>query len=94
VPRDSIPVPHDDTAVRLQPFRNVNYLTHGWCEEDLQVSWRNIVSKRNTWTHTSKSRKSTWKPYNNVPRLENASWRSWAKLRFQLKTVSPESINW
>jgi hypothetical protein len=27
-------------------------------------------------------------------RLENASWRTWAQQRNNLKTVNPESLNW
>jgi hypothetical protein len=27
-------------------------------------------------------------------RLENASWRTWAKQRNKLKTISPETLNW
>ncbi|CAO3691596.1 unnamed protein product [Rhizopus microsporus] len=30
----------------------------------------------------------------NGIRLENASWRTWAKQRNNLKTVSPETLNW
>ncbi|KAL6925917.1 hypothetical protein ACO0SA_000526 [Hanseniaspora valbyensis] len=30
----------------------------------------------------------------NAARLENASWRTWAKARNNLKTVSPEIVNW
>ena len=30
----------------------------------------------------------------NASRLENASWRTWAKARNNLKTVSPEILNW
>ncbi|XBW35442.1 hypothetical protein QEN19_001008 [Hanseniaspora menglaensis] len=30
----------------------------------------------------------------NASRLENASWRTWAKARNNLKTVSPEIVNW
>ncbi|KAK0547306.1 protein phosphatase regulator [Tilletia horrida] len=30
----------------------------------------------------------------NGVRLENASWRTWAKQRGNLKTISPETLNW
>lgn len=30
----------------------------------------------------------------NGVRLENASWRTWAKQRSNLKTISPETLNW
>jgi hypothetical protein len=26
--------------------------------------------------------------------LENASWRTWMKAKNNLKTISPESLNW
>jgi hypothetical protein len=76
------PVKHavDDTSIRTQPFRHVDYLSHNWKEEDIWLSWKHIVSQRKT--------------YNNSARLENASWRSWTKLKNKLKTVSPESLNW
>ncbi|OWP06690.1 hypothetical protein B2J93_5169 [Marssonina coronariae] len=34
------------------------------------------------------------KHHNNARRLENASWRTWARLRFGLRTVEPQTINW
>ncbi|KUJ18702.1 uncharacterized protein LY89DRAFT_732255 [Mollisia scopiformis] len=84
----------DDFALNIQPFRNVNYLTHDWCEEDIPSTWRYVVSRRSDWAETATRRKSIWKPFNNIPRYENALWRSWAQRRFQLKTVSPDVINW
>lgn len=80
----SLPEPmymaEDDTAVRLQPSQHVDYLSHDWKEEDIWSSWRHIVSKRNIYGERS--------------RLENASWRTWAKCKYKLKTVSPETLNW
>ncbi|KAH8591951.1 hypothetical protein B0O99DRAFT_597575 [Bisporella sp. PMI_857] len=70
----------DDSAVRTQPSRHVDYLSHNWKEEDIWSSWKLIVSKRNA--------------YNNSARLENASWRTWIKSKNKLKTVSPETLNW
>lgn len=70
----------DDTAVRKQPSRHVDYLSHNWREEDIWSSWKHIVSKR--------------KAYGNSARLENASWRTWTKSKNKLKTVSPETLNW
>ena len=70
----------DDTAIRVEPSRHVDYLSHNWREEDIWSSWRHIVAKRNV--------------YSNSPRLENASWRTWAKSKNRLKTVSPDSLNW
>lgn len=70
----------DDTAIENEPTRHVDYLSHNWKEEDIWASWRHIVAKR--------------KVYSNGARLENASWRTWAKSKHQLKTVSPETLNW
>lgn len=70
----------DDTALRSQPSRHVDYLSHNWREEDIWSSWQLIVSKRGT--------------YSNSARLENASWRTWMKAKYKLKTVSPETLNW
>ncbi|KAG6036433.1 hypothetical protein E4U41_005726 [Claviceps citrina] len=70
----------DDTAVSSQPSRQVDYLSHDWKEEDIWSSWRYIVSRRGE--------------YANSARLENASWRTWMKAKGNLKTISPEELNW
>lgn len=70
----------DDQDVEDQPTRHVDYLSHEWKEEDIWSSWRYIVARRNI--------------YNNSVRLENASWRTWTKAKYNLKTVSPEALNW
>lgn len=70
----------DDTAVRQQPTRHVDYLSHNWREEDIWSSWRYIISRRDE--------------YSNSARLENASWRTWMKAKNNLRTVSPETLNW
>ncbi|KAI1382146.1 hypothetical protein F4677DRAFT_16911 [Hypoxylon crocopeplum] len=70
----------DDTAVEHHPTQHVDYLSHDWREEDIWSSWRYIVSKRGEYT--------------NGPRLENASWRTWMKAKYKLKTVTPETLNW
>lgn len=74
------PTAGDDSAIESEPTRHVDYLSHNWKEEDIWSSWRHIVSKRNV--------------YSNGARLENASWRTWAKSKYRLKTVSPEKLNW
>lgn len=71
---------NDDTSVVHEPTRHVDYLAHEWKEEDIWSSWRYIVARRKT--------------INNSVRLENASWRTWAKAKDNLKTISPESLNW
>jgi hypothetical protein len=70
----------DDTAVRAQPSRHVDYLSHNWKEEDIWSSWKYIVARRGD--------------YSNAARLENASWRTWMKAKNKLRTVSPETLNW
>ena len=70
----------DDTTIQVQPTRHVDYLSHNWKEEDIWSSWRHVVGKR--------------KSYSNSTRLENASWRTWTKAKYGLKTVSPEKLNW
>ncbi|KAI3328887.1 hypothetical protein HD806DRAFT_519256 [Xylariaceae sp. AK1471] len=70
----------DDTAVKHRPTQHVDYLSHDWREEDIWSSWRYITSKRGEFA--------------NAPRLENASWRTWMKAKYRLKTVSPETLNW
>jgi hypothetical protein len=75
-----LPVSEDDTAIRHEPSQHVDYLSHEWEEEDIWSSWRHIVSKRRIYGERS--------------RLENASWRTWAKSKYKLKTVSPETLNW
>ncbi|PVH67782.1 hypothetical protein DL98DRAFT_637214 [Cadophora sp. DSE1049] len=77
---DLIEHAEDDTAVRIQPSRNVDYLSHNWKEEDIWSSRKHIVRNR--------------KAYSNSARLENASWRTWTKSKNKLKTVPPESLNW
>lgn len=71
---------NDDTAVTSKPSRQVDYLSHNWIEEDIWTSWSYIISKRGEFT--------------NGARLENASWRAWMKVKNNLKTISPESLNW
>ncbi|QDS68078.1 hypothetical protein FKW77_009965 [Venturia effusa] len=73
-------VAEDDTAIRQHPSRHVDYLSHDWKEEDIWSSWRHIVSKRRLYGERS--------------RLENASWRTWAKQKYRLRTIPPDSLNW
>ncbi|OAX83433.1 hypothetical protein ACJ72_02212 [Emergomyces africanus] len=70
----------DDASIENEPTRHVDYLSHDWKEEDIWSSWRYIVSRRGE--------------YNNGTRLENAVWRTWAKAKHRLGTVTPESLNW
>lgn len=74
------PTVADDTMIREEPTRHVDYLSHDWREEDIWASWRYVVSQRNK--------------YGEKSRVENASWRTWAKSKFRIRTVSPEKLNW
>ncbi|RCK55551.1 Resistance to glucose repression protein 1 [Candida viswanathii] len=73
-------LPHDDTDLTVEPSRHVDYLSHQWDVSDIWKSWRYVISKR--------------KDVANAARLENASWRTWAQRRSNLKTISPEVVNW
>ncbi|KAL5116962.1 protein phosphatase regulator [Pleosporales sp. CAS-2024a] len=77
---DPLPMSEDDTAVRKEPSHHVDYLSYDWREEDIWSSWRHIVEHRSIYGERS--------------RLENASWRTWAKSHFKLTTVSPDTLNW
>jgi len=70
----------DDTAVKRQPSRHVDYLSHDWKEEDIWSSWRHVVGKR--------------RDLDNAERLENACWRSWVKRQRRLPTINPDKLNW
>lgn len=77
---EHLPVSEDDTNLRPEPSQHVDYLSYDWKEEDIWSSWRHIVEHRSVYGERS--------------RLENASWRQWAKLQYRLRTVTPESLNW
>lgn len=73
-------VPQDDSDLVVEPWRHVDYLSHKWDVSDISKSWRYVISRR--------------KNVANAARLENASWRTWAQRRSNLKTISPEEVNW
>jgi hypothetical protein len=70
----------DDTAVSSRPSRQVDYLSDEWKEDEIWSSWRYVVSRRGDFP--------------NSTRLENASWRAWMNAKNNLKSISPESLNW
>jgi hypothetical protein len=78
----------DDIAAKIEPSRHVDYLSHDWKEEDIWSSWRHIVGKRNAYRQRPYLERASW------TRLENASWRTWAKSMNRLNTVTPERLNW
>lgn len=71
---------HDDSELVAEPSRLVDYLSHQWDVSDISKSWRYVILRR--------------KNVANAARLENASWRTWAQRRSNLKTISPEKVNW
>ncbi|KAF8455652.1 hypothetical protein BGX38DRAFT_1327767 [Terfezia claveryi] len=79
-PEQPLYIAFDDNTIRHEPSRHVDYLSHNWKEEDIWSSWRYMIGKRNV--------------YQNSARLENASWRTWAKAKYGLKTLPPERLNW
>ncbi|KAI3572960.1 hypothetical protein IWW34DRAFT_837737 [Fusarium oxysporum f. sp. albedinis] len=70
----------DDMAVSSRPLRQVDYLSHNWREEDIWSSWRYILMRRGELP--------------NSIRLENAVWRAWVMAKNNLKTISPETLDW
>jgi Fungal protein of unknown function (DUF1752) len=70
----------DDISVQQEPSRHVDYLSHKWQEEDLWASWRYVTARKTI--------------YSDGIRLENASWRTWAKAKHSLSTIAPEKLNW
>ena len=71
---------HDDTDVKDSPDQHVDYLTHKWKEDEISKSWKYVTLRRSAVADSA--------------RLENASWRTWAQTRLNLKTISPEELNW
>jgi hypothetical protein len=70
----------DDTAIIAQPWMNVGSISNDWKEEDIWSSWKYITNRRGE--------------HSNSARLENTCWRTWTKYKNNLKTVSPETLNW
>lgn len=77
--------PHDDNDITFEPRNRVDYFSYDWTDREIIKSWRYVVDRKKTIEHNSRIENS---------RLENASWRTWARAKYGLKTVTPESINW
>ena len=82
-PSTQFPIINDDiwTERGPAPSRQVDYLSHDWQEPDIWSSWRYVRKERHGYPQ-------------NAARLENASWRTWAKSKYKLKTITPETLNW
>lgn len=74
------PAPDDSEITTRLPAIAVDYLSHDWSEDDVWTSWKAMTRHKAEIA--------------NGVRLENASWRTWAKQRGKLKTISPETLNW
>lgn len=74
------PAPDDLGITTRLPSICVDYLSHDWAEDDVWTSWKAMTRHKSEIA--------------NGVRLENASWRTWAKQRGNLKTISPETLNW
>lgn len=70
----------DDNSIENEPTTQVDYLSHQWKEEELWGSWRFVTSNRDR--------------FQNVIRLENASWRAWSKSKDNLQVISPARLAW
>ncbi|EST07192.1 hypothetical protein PSEUBRA_003359 [Kalmanozyma brasiliensis GHG001] len=77
---NNVPAPDDAQIESRMPTVCVDYLSHQWTDEDVWSSWKAMTKQKNQIA--------------NGVRLENASWRTWAKQRGKLKTISPETLNW
>jgi hypothetical protein len=67
-------------SIQYHPKINVDYLSHDWKRENVWTSWKVMTKQK--------------KKIDNGIRLENASWRVWAKQKYNLKTISPDELNW
>lgn len=75
-------IPDDNLSgiSRRPPKICVDYLSHEWDEYDIWTSWKAMSKQK--------------KEITNGIRLENASWRTWAKQKYNLRTVNPSKLNW
>ena len=80
VPTANGAAPDDSGITTRLPSICVDYLSHDWAEDDVWTSWKAMTRHKSEIA--------------NGVRLENASWRTWAKQRGKLKTISPETLNW
>ena len=70
----------DDTMVKPQYSRYVDYFSHDWREEDLWTSWKCLAIERSQ--------------VRDRRRLENALWRTWARVKNGLDTLPPSKLCW
>jgi len=63
------------------PTRQLDYFLHHWEEPEIWSSWRYIRKEKAQYPQIA-------------TRLKNASWRTWAKSKYELKTTTPETLNW
>ena len=70
----------DDGDATSQSIQSIDYLSHCWVEEDIWTSRRYVISEGRDLPERG--------------RLENASWRLWAKIRNDFGTILPSAIKW
>jgi hypothetical protein len=75
-----IDVAYDDTTIEKEPSQNIDYLSYDWKFEDTWLTRRYIQRREGV--------------YRKRVRLENALWRSWAKIYRRLRTIPARSLNW
>lgn len=74
---------HDDIElndVKNAPREHVDYLTHKWDVDEISKSWKYVVLRRSAVADSI--------------RLENASWRTWAQTKNNLKMLPADQLNW
>ncbi|UPK93875.1 hypothetical protein LCI18_004810 [Fusarium solani-melongenae] len=76
---DDRPRCKDDSEVPITSSRSVDYLSHGWTDEEIGPSWKAVSSAKSLI---------------NKGRLENGIWRAWTKFKNNLSTIPPEELNW
>ncbi|KAI8657946.1 HET domain-containing protein [Fusarium keratoplasticum] len=76
---DDQPRCKDDSEVPITSSRSVDYLSHGWTDEEIGPSWKAVSSAKSLI---------------NKSRLENGIWRAWTKFKNNLSTIPAEELNW
>jgi len=65
----------------------IDYFQYKFDEIEIHNCWKII--------HNANSNSNSSIPLTtDIDRLENISWRKWAKMKFELKEVAPELVNW
>lgn len=76
---------HNNSCV-LTDFAAIDYFQFDFTELELHDSWKVV--------HNARVNRCFIPHSTDVARLENLSWRRWTKVKYNLKEVSPESVDW